>query len=102
MTITNSRTTPNANHYTANGHRSRSRRRTLALPLNRRAILANARYWGLVVASCYLFFFGCEVLRSHAQAGIEREQEQTELLEQILWALEAQNPDFEPADFPQN
>jgi hypothetical protein len=34
--------------------------------------------------------------------AIERDREQTELLEQILWAVEAQNPDFEPTDFIQN
>ena len=98
MTITNTRNASTANPA-SNGHRSRSRRRTLALPLNRRALLASARYWGAVIGSTYIFFFGCAVLRDHVQSGIEREQEQTELLEQILWAIEAQNPDAQAADY---
>ena len=101
MTTINTRNASAANPAST-GHRTRSRRRTLALPLNRRALLASARYWGAVIGSTYIFFFTAEMMRSHVQAGVEREQEQTELLEQILWALEAQNPDFEPADFPQN
>jgi len=34
--------------------------------------------------------------------AIERQQEQTELLQQIYWAIEAQNPDTQAADFSQN